>query len=514
MTTTESRTYPGTVVPTLLAGALLLAEYLCVALAFDVGRAKQLEGLRTLGVMAVIGGATTVLSLGLSKGKSAPHASLASARLASAHATLFALFCGLTWLVLHRAEPPPGPLGPWLLAWAAAGLASTLTLFAALLGPSLWSARALGFGVFGAAASGAGMLAGHWAQQGWEPLARATLIVAAALLRGMFSEVVVDAGTKTLGAQGFVVTVEPECSGFEGIGLSAVLMSAFLFVFRERLRFPRAWLLVPLAAFAVWLGNSVRIALLIAVGACIDPGLAVGAFHTKIGWILFSAISVGVAVVGHESALFSRVSRAPLASANPAAPLLVPGLALMATALATSAFAGVLDRWYVLRVFAVGLALVVYRKSYLTLDRYVSCAAPAVGLAVAGLWLCTGTPAPPPQVPEAQSVVWLVWRVLGSVLLVPICEELMFRGYLLRRLQAADFTLVSARTWTPFALVASSLVFGVLHDRWFAATCAGLAYATLSVRTGRLSEAIVAHAVTNACIAVWVLGNGDWSHWL
>jgi membrane protease YdiL (CAAX protease family) len=56
-------------------------------------------------------------------------------------------------------------------------------------------------------------------------------------------------------------------------------------------------------------------------------------------------------------------------------------------------------------------------------------------------------------------------------------------------------------------------VFGVLHDRWLAASCAGVAYAALSVRTGRLSEAIVAHAVTNACIAVWVLGSGDWSHW-
>jgi CAAX prenyl protease-like protein len=144
----------------------------------------------------------------------------------------------------------------------------------------------------------------------------------------------------------------------------------------------------------------------------------------------------------------------------------------------------------------------------------VSWAAPAVGLAIAGLWLLTATPAPAPEVAEAESAVWLVFRVIGSVLLVPVCEELMFRGYLLRRLQAADFSSISAKAWTPFALVASSVVFGVLHDRWIAATVAGLAYAVLSVRTGRLSEAIVAHAVTNGCIAAWVLGTGDWSHWL
>ena len=104
--------------------------------------------------------------------------------------------------------------------------------------------------------------------------------------------------------------------------------------------------------------------------------------------------------------------------------------------------------------------------------------------------------------------------MVGSALVVPLCEELAFRGYLLRRLQSGDFTSVSPRAWTWLSLIASSLVFGALHGRWFAGSLAGLAYAVLLVRTGRLGEAVAAHAVTNAIIALWVLSTGDWSHWL
>jgi len=103
---------------------------------------------------------------------------------------------------------------------------------------------------------------------------------------------------------------------------------------------------------------------------------------------------------------------------------------------------------------------------------------------------------------------------VGSALVVPISEELAFRGYLLRRLQGGDFTSVSPRAWTWFSLLTSSLLFGVLHGRWLAGTLAGLAYAVLLVRTGRLGEAVAAHAVTNGVIAAWVLVTGDWSHWL
>jgi CAAX prenyl protease-like protein len=67
-------------------------------------------------------------------------------------------------------------------------------------------------------------------------------------------------------------------------------------------------------------------------------------------------------------------------------------------------------------------------------------------------------------------------RVLGSVITVPIAEELAFRGYVLRRLISSDFDNISLRfTWLSFLL--PSFLFGALHGRWPAGTVAGMFYA-------------------------------------
>jgi CAAX prenyl protease-like protein len=97
---------------------------------------------------------------------------------------------------------------------------------------------------------------------------------------------------------------------------------------------------------------------------------------------------------------------------------------------------------------------------------------------------------------------------------VPIAEELAFRGFLLRRIVASDFTAVSPRTFTWPSVVLSSLAFGALHQRWIAGTIAGLCYASAQLRRGRLGDAIVAHVATNTLIAADVLLRGAWWLWL
>ena len=59
----------------------------------------------------------------------------------------------------------------------------------------------------------------------------------------------------------------------------------------------------------------------------------------------------------------------------------------------------------------------------------------------------------------------------------------------------------------------SSLAFGALHPGAVAAGClAGVAYALAQQLRGRTADAIVAHAVTNALIALDVLLGG--AYWL
>ncbi len=59
----------------------------------------------------------------------------------------------------------------------------------------------------------------------------------------------------------------------------------------------------------------------------------------------------------------------------------------------------------------------------------------------------------------------------------------------------------------------SSVLFGLLHGRWFAGILAGLAYALVVRRRGNFGDAVLAHAITNAQIAATVLLTGAWQLW-
>jgi CAAX prenyl protease-like protein len=117
-------------------------------------------------------------------------------------------------------------------------------------------------------------------------------------------------------------------------------------------------------------------------------------------------------------------------------------------------------------------------------------------------------------VPVWGQTSWLALRVLGSILLVPVAEELAFRGYLLRRLVARDFVTVPFGQWTPWAVVVSSAAFGAIHAGWLAGALAGLLYAIVQIRGRSLAHAVLAHVASNAAIAVYVIGWRQWWLWI
>ena len=109
--------------------------------------------------------------------------------------------------------------------------------------------------------------------------------------------------------------------------------------------------------------------------------------------------------------------------------------------------------------------------------------------------------------------IWLFFRIAGSVVILPVIEEVAFRGFLLRRLVSADFQSVGHRQLTWPAIIISSALFGFLHDQWLAGTLAGMIYAAVYGYRGRLSDAVIAHATTNAMITVVALSSGYWQFW-
>jgi CAAX prenyl protease-like protein len=84
----------------------------------------------------------------------------------------------------------------------------------------------------------------------------------------------------------------------------------------------------------------------------------------------------------------------------------------------------------------------------------------------------------------------------------------------MRRLASEDFEHVRHADMGSLATLVSSCAFGFLHgERWLAGTLAGIAYAVAYRRRGSIGDATAAHATTNALIAAWVLGAGQWQLW-
>ena len=107
----------------------------------------------------------------------------------------------------------------------------------------------------------------------------------------------------------------------------------------------------------------------------------------------------------------------------------------------------------------------------------------------------------------------IAMRWLGAALLVPVMEELFWRSFLMRWLQAPRFEGIDPRRVGPKALGLSTFVFMLAHPLWLAAIVAGLAYALLYRGTGKLWPAVIAHGVTNAALGLWVVQTGQWQFW-
>ncbi|MBK6469761.1 MAG: CAAX prenyl protease-related protein [Betaproteobacteria bacterium] len=188
-------------------------------------------------------------------------------------------------------------------------------------------------------------------------------------------------------------------------------------------------------------------------------------------------------------------------------------------------------RWlYALQAGAAAALLALWWREYgeLALQTLPSAReallAVAVGLAVFVLWIHLDAPwmtldtaAAEPFVPKTPdgALDWplIVLRIAGAALLVPVMEELFWRSFLMRWLQSPVFEAVPPRGVGLRAVVLSTFVFVLAHTLWLAAAIAGLAYAWLYIRSGKLWVAVIAHGVTNGALGAWVVATGQWQFW-
>jgi exosortase E/protease (VPEID-CTERM system) len=386
-----------------------------------------------------------------------------------------------------------------------------------------WFRRSKGAFALGAAIAIFGRSSGHFLQ-GLPSLKTETLYASAFVLKLIGQNVQVDPTYSTISTGSLTVYVSDYCSGIEGIALILVFTIGYLWFFRHDLRFPHAFILLPIGSAVVWLLNALRIDALVLIGMW-SGAFALQGFHSLAGWLLFIATGLGMVAAARRTPLWiAQRSAAPAAHApNAAEPYLMPFLVVIAARMLTSAFFSGFNYGYPLQVILAAIVLWYYVPRLKSLEWKMSGGAVGMGAAAALIWVFLddrGSGAATANqafrsglnsMSLTTASIWLLIRISGALIVAPLVEELAFRGYLLRKLIATDFEGVEFNRFTWISFTVSSIAFGLLHQSWLAGIVAGMIFALAMYRRGRLADAIGAHAVANGLVIAYAIVTGHWS---
>jgi CAAX prenyl protease-like protein len=185
-----------------------------------------------------------------------------------------------------------------------------------------------------------------------------------------------------------------------------------------------------------------------------------------------------------------------------------------------------------IRLCMVAAAILIFSRPYLDLRPGFPMRSTLIGLAVFVLWIApdllfhyrhfalfenplTGRATSSIPVWLRTNLPFMAVRVASGSLAVPILEELFWRGWLMRWLVDKNFIEVSFGLYAPSAFWLVAILFASEHGPyWEVGLAAGVIYNWWIIRTKNLADCILAHAVTNACLAAYVLATGLWGYWL
>ncbi len=447
------------------------------------------------------------------------------------HVVLVAALAPLSF-ALYRYAATDLSLAAVAALWTLIAVLAMLALLCALASLHLWrdAARALGRRnwLYGAAAALLGTGAMELSQMLWRPTAALTFRLVRRLLIPIVPDLAnassTDLEALVLSTHRFAVQVSDKCSGLEGVSLILAFCTAWLIFLRTEYIFPRALILMPIGVIAIFVLNIFRLAVLFLIGNAGFPDVAIYGFHSQAGWMAFIAVACGLVLLSRRNPWMNRAARNPdgVVAYNPTAAYLMPLLAVLAAGFVSTAFSSDFEYLYPLRVIAGGLMLVAYRAELRAIDWRWSWRAPVIGMSVFVIWIIAAKflisghamPVKLAMMPPGFRSAWIAVRIAGAVLIVPIAEELAYRGFLMRRLVDANFESVPYGSVPWLALAATSVVFGLAHGAlWGPGIAAGLLFGGIVVRRGVLGEAVVAHAVANALLALCVLASGQWQLW-
>lgn len=473
------------------------------------------------------------------------------------HFVAMAAFAAVSWKLYRLGGAPlsggsaGGPTNLLAAEWLAAGVGGILLAALAILPSTYWSRLIASDGRLWSYVLVVVLLAcvaGNYSRSLWRPASWLTFHLVQLLLKPIFDGLIVNPALLAIGTARFRVIISPECSGIEGAGLILAFGIVWLLLFRRECRFPQSLVLIPAGVVVLFLLNATRIAALVLIGDAGARQIAAGGFHSQAGWILFNAVAAGFCVTirnvpwftsGSPASASRAVASAGLAGRgvpsenatlesakadNPTAAYLVPFLAILAAGMLATAASGGFEWLYPLRIIAAAAALWFYRRHYAGLNWAVSWFGVVAGVLAFAAWIALdraggqssehGIPAALLAASPWARSAWMALRAVAAVTTVPLAEELAFRGFLMRRLIAPDFEMVSAPRVTWFAVATSAVVFGLLHgSQWIAGAITGVVFGLVWKRRGSMGDAVAAHVTANALLAAYVLTYGQWHLW-
>ncbi len=147
----------------------------------------------------------------------------------------------------------------------------------------------------------------------------------------------------------------------------------------------------------------------------------------------------------------------------------------------------------------------------------------AVGLLIFALWIAPQELFHQPQRMEGfdpyvipEMTPWmLATRFARLVLVVPLVEEIFWRGFLLRYLVREDFTALPFGSANRMSFWIVVLLFTSIHAQsdWSAAFVTGILLNLIAVRTRSLTACVTAHAVANLTLGIYICVTRQWGFW-
>lgn len=121
------------------------------------------------------------------------------------------------------------------------------------------------------------------------------------------------------------------------------------------------------------------------------------------------------------------------------------------------------------------------------------------------------------SIPEEwlASPLLLTLRIARAAILVPVLEEIFWRGFLPRWVVDNDWERVPMGTYNTLAFVGTALLFASEHGPyWDVGLMCGLIYNWYMWKRRSLGDLVLAHAVTNAALSVFVLVTRQYAFWM